>query len=80
MVAYDWSEFAQTGKLPLPRGEAIEAFNNSTEIGAVEGKAIAERDYDHVHLIAHSAGGTMITEMARQISLRTDATVTSHAS
>ncbi len=58
VVAYQWTEEAKT-KRPLA---------NSRQQGTLDGKILAARNYDRVHLIGNSAGGDLVDAMAEQIN------------
>ena len=55
---YDWPEYAD----PLPR-----IVPRATLLGKKLGQDIAEHDFEHIHLIGHSAGSWVISEAARVI-------------
>jgi hypothetical protein len=58
----DWTEYSGN----LATGP-ITALNNAIPVGMQAGIRIANQHYEHVHLIAHSAGAAMISMAARAI-------------
>lgn len=64
--AYDWTD--------LSNGTPYNALANANVLGVVEGQAIGERHYEHVHLIGHSAGAGLISDAARQVKRNSDTT------
>ncbi len=54
---FDWSR--------SPTYEAGDALNKALDLGESLGSAINWENYDHVHLVAHSAGSAMISILAR---------------
>ncbi|MFH1353815.1 MAG: PEP-CTERM sorting domain-containing protein [bacterium] len=58
VVAYQWTKEATTAR-PLA---------NSRQQGTLDGKILAARNYDRVHLIGNSAGGDLVDAMAEQIN------------
>jgi len=65
VVAYQWTKEAKT-KRPLA---------NSRQQGTLDGKILAARNYDRVHLIGNSAGGDLVDAMAEQINAAQHGTV-----
>jgi pimeloyl-ACP methyl ester carboxylesterase len=64
--SYNWTADSLTGDLPY--GPDL-ALSNGLWHGLVLGKAIAEQNYVHVHLIGHSAGSAVIAAAAYRIKL-----------
>jgi len=51
------------------------ALNRGVSLGKVLGQSIAQQDYEHVHLIGHSAGSGVIAAAARQIRMHSPSTI-----
>ncbi len=62
--SYDWTEESQTGGLPF--GPDL-ALVNGVAHGFRLGREIGQQGYQHVHLIAHSAGSALIAAAASRI-------------
>lgn len=45
----------------------VTALGNAIQLGQIEGAVIGERDYNHVHLIGHSAGAGFVTAATQMI-------------
>ena len=61
VIEYQWEEAAT--EWPGP------ALQNAFQQGALEGQILVTRNYDHVHLIGHSAGAALVDGIAQQIEL-----------
>lgn len=61
VVPLSWVKDAYTGPLiPLPVRRANLAYDNAEDIGARLGTRLRAQTWQHIHFIAHSAGGALI--------------------
>ena len=67
VVPYKWIEEATTGDIYEGEVAARAAVAAARSLALVEGPGIANKKYEHVHLIAHSAGGAFIDQLSRTI-------------
>ncbi len=58
----DWTEISSG-----LRGGPVQAVNRARELGEAYGKVMADKNYDQIHLIAHSAGSQFITTAASMV-------------
>jgi len=69
VLGHDWT--ADDGDLATGPGYAL---NRAVEYGSMIGTAIADAHYDHVHLIAHSAGSALISTVAAIVTAKSPET------